>query len=185
MFETIEIRMDSEQQFQKRYRLTEILGFNCSPKEVYDEAYRGAPPVIPHHNTVLLAKQLSVILPRRCSKQTVKAAPLQRQAQSMLRPARTSSAGAVNIIMPSRSPSPTDAKGCDAYPPLPRRLALTGGEAQPAREAQVGGMLQGLCDASSQSEGSQPIVARDGSERDARPATPGHCGRGGRPAAGC
>ena len=26
------------------------------PKEIYDEAYRDAPPVIPHHNAVLMAK---------------------------------------------------------------------------------------------------------------------------------
>ena len=117
---------------------------------------------MPHHHTVLMAKQLSVILPCRCSRTAVRTAAQQRQPVAMFRAGRTGS--------PARAP-----------------VVLMGGPAEPGAAAEqratAGCMLQVLTDGS-QSDASQTTLSRDEGEREAWPATPREGAKPRRPSMG-
>ena len=118
--------------------------------------------MLPHPHTVLMAKQLSVILPCRCSRTAVRTAAQQRQPVAMFRVGRTGS--------PARAP-----------------VVLMGGPAEPGAAAEqratAGCMLQVLTDGS-QSDASQTTFSRDEGEREAWPATPREGAKPRRPSMG-
>ena len=118
--------------------------------------------MMPHPHTVLMAKQLSVILPCRCSRTAVKTTAQLRHPVAVFRAGRTGS--------PARAP-----------------VVLMGGPAEPGAAAEhratAGCLLQSLTDGS-QSDASQTTFSRDEGEREAWPATPREGAKPRRPSMG-